>query len=125
MTSTLEESRLARLGIADLHSPRTEMADVIGETIATLKRFFAQSPWYQLEANIANRLDRVRNDVLMLVADELEMDTARWQPRGWPSRSSGAAFRGAPQGIRPGSSTGAIYPVPRETETVVSKGGPA
>ena len=79
----LKESRLDRLGISDLHSPRTEMTDIIGEIIATLKRFFAQSPWYQLEAVIVNRLRQVSDDVLMLVADELEMDTARWHPRGW------------------------------------------
>ena len=44
-------------------------------------------------------------------------------PRAW--HHSPIAFRGAPWGIRPGSSTGAICPVPHETEIVLSKGAPA
>jgi hypothetical protein len=44
---------------------------------------------------------------------------ATWRQGRWAGRSAAL-----PRGIRPVSFTGAIYPVPHETEAVVSKGVP-
>jgi TIR domain len=79
----LKKSRLTRLAIPDLHSPRTDAADAAAEIVAILTELFSPpTPLYQLEAIIADRLGRVSGDVLTLVADELGMDTSRWHPRG-------------------------------------------
>jgi TIR domain len=79
----LKRSRLGVLGLPNLHAPRADPAVAVPEIVGMFQQLIGPPrPLHELELIIANLLDRVNDGLLQIVAEELEVDLAGWQPHG-------------------------------------------
>lgn len=79
----LKTSSLGSFGLPNLHAPTAEPAVAVPEIVDMFKQLMGPPrPLLELELIISNLMKHVDDGLLRIMAEELEVDLADWQPRG-------------------------------------------